>query len=36
VKGDDMGRARSKHGGEEEYIYDIGGEARRIENTRKN
>jgi hypothetical protein len=30
-----MGRACSTHGGEEECIQDIGGEARRKETTRK-
>jgi hypothetical protein len=30
-----MGRAYSKNTVEEEYIYDIGGKARRKENTRK-
>jgi hypothetical protein len=30
-----MGRAYSMNGEEEECIYDIGGKARRKENTRK-
>jgi hypothetical protein len=30
-----MGGAYSTHGGEEECIYDNGGEARRKETTRK-
>jgi hypothetical protein len=34
-KEDEMGRACSTHGGEEECMYDIGGEGRRKETTRK-
>jgi hypothetical protein len=30
-----MGRGCSTYGGVEEYIYDIGGKARRKETTRK-
>jgi hypothetical protein len=30
-----MDRACSANGGEAEYIYDIGGKARKNENTRK-
>jgi hypothetical protein len=30
-----MGRACSMDGGEEEYVYNVGGEARRKEITRK-
>jgi hypothetical protein len=35
VKEDDMDRACSTNGGEEECKYDIGGKARRKETTRK-
>jgi hypothetical protein len=35
VKEDEMGRACSTHGRKEKYIWDIGGEARRKETTRK-
>jgi hypothetical protein len=35
VKEDEMGRACSTNGEEEECIYDIGGKARRYETTRK-
>jgi hypothetical protein len=35
VKYDEMGRACSTNGGEEECIWDIGGNTRRKETTRK-
>jgi hypothetical protein len=35
VKKDDIGGACSTNGGEEEFILDIGGQARRKETTRK-
>jgi hypothetical protein len=35
VKEDEMGRASSMNGREEEYIQDFGGKARRKEATRK-
>jgi hypothetical protein len=35
VKDDEMGRACSTNGGDEECIQDIGGKARRKETTRK-
>jgi hypothetical protein len=35
IKGNELGRAYSTDGGEEECIYDIGAKARRKETTRK-
>jgi hypothetical protein len=35
IKEDEMGRACSMNGGEEECTYDIGGRVRRKETTRK-
>jgi hypothetical protein len=35
MKKDEMGDACSTNGGEEEYIYDIGGKARRKYTTGK-
>jgi hypothetical protein len=36
VEEDEMGRTSGTNGEEEECIYDIGGNARRKETTRKN
>jgi hypothetical protein len=35
VKEDEIGRACKMHGGEEKYIYNFGGKARRKETTRE-